>query len=371
MKITIVLGAFFPVPPIMGGAVEKIWFDLAQEIARRGHEVVQVSRAVPQLPAEEMIAGVRHVRIAGFNTPRSLWWLKLLDLVYSIRALRILPKSDVTVTNTFWLPVLLRNAYVHVARYPKGQMKLYGRAVRLQGPSQAVGSAISSEAPGLARKVRVIPYPAPTPNIADRPLLVSQRERIILYVGRVHPEKGVDLLVRAFADKARTVFANWRLMIVGPVETNLGGGGESYLSSLKSLGAGANVDFAGAVFDPVELEKKYRSAALFVYPSLAETGESFGLAPLEAMTHGCAVLVSNLECFHDFIQDRETGFVFDHRAGDPAKSLGDKLEKMVVDLAETSRVADAGYRKSAEYSLERIASQFISDFESVTQNPDA
>src|SRR4051812_34933818 len=146
MKITIVLGAFFPVPPIMGGAVEKIWFDLAQEFARRGHEIVQISRAVPQLPGAEMIGGVRHVRIAGFETPRSLWKLKLLDLVYSIRALRVLPRSDVTITNTFWLPIFLRNAYVHVARYPKGQMKLYSRAVRLQAPSQAVGSAISSEA---------------------------------------------------------------------------------------------------------------------------------------------------------------------------------------------------------------------------------
>ena len=43
MKITIVLGAFFPVPPIMGGAVEKVWFALGQEFARRGHEVVQIS----------------------------------------------------------------------------------------------------------------------------------------------------------------------------------------------------------------------------------------------------------------------------------------------------------------------------------------
>src|SRR3954469_2967018 len=260
MKITIVLGAFFPVPPIMGGAVEKIWFDLAQEFARRGHEIVQISRAIPQLPGEEMIGGVRHVRIAGFETPRSLWWLKFLDLVYSIRALRVLPKSDVTITNTFWLPVFLRNAYVHVARYPKGQMKLYSRAVRLQAPSQAVGSAISSEAPSLAGKVRIIPYPAPTPKISDRPLPVSQRKKIILYLGRVHPEKGVDLLVRAFADKARTIFASWRLMIVGPIETNLGGGGESYLSSLKSLSSGAPVDFAGPVFRPLELEKQYRSA---------------------------------------------------------------------------------------------------------------
>src|SRR5205807_778782 len=80
MKITIVTGAFLPVPPIMGGAIEKAWYALAREFARRGHEVVFVSRKLPQLPAEEAADGVRHVRVRGFDTPRSLPWLKLLDL---------------------------------------------------------------------------------------------------------------------------------------------------------------------------------------------------------------------------------------------------------------------------------------------------
>ena len=104
-------------------------------------------------------------------------------------------------------------------------------------------------------------------------------------------------------------------MIVGPAEEKLGGGGESYLASLKHSAKRANnrVTFAGPIFDAVELEQTFRGAKLFVYPSLAERGESFGLAPLEAMTHGCAVLVSKLECFGDFIRDGETGFVFDHR----------------------------------------------------------
>ena len=72
MKITIVMGAFLPVPPIMGGAVEKVWLALGQEFARAGHEVVQISRAVPQLPAAEMIEGVRHIRVPGFDAPASV-----------------------------------------------------------------------------------------------------------------------------------------------------------------------------------------------------------------------------------------------------------------------------------------------------------
>ena len=65
MKITIVLGAFFPVPPTMGGGVEKVWFTLAPEFVKRGHEVVIVSRKIPNLPREEAIAGVKHLIAVG------------------------------------------------------------------------------------------------------------------------------------------------------------------------------------------------------------------------------------------------------------------------------------------------------------------
>src|SRR5262245_37478120 len=98
MKITIVLGAFFPVPPMMGGAVEKMWYSLAQEFARRGHDIAIVSRKLPDQPREEVAHGVRHLRVGGFNSPRSLVWLKFLDFVYSRRAMSILPAADLLVT---------------------------------------------------------------------------------------------------------------------------------------------------------------------------------------------------------------------------------------------------------------------------------
>src|SRR5947208_11002251 len=85
MKITIVLGAFFPVPPTMGGGVEKVWFTLAPEFVKRGHEVVMISRELADLAREEIIDGVKHIRVDGFDTPRSLLWLKFLDLIYSLR----------------------------------------------------------------------------------------------------------------------------------------------------------------------------------------------------------------------------------------------------------------------------------------------
>src|SRR4029077_18107641 len=378
MKITIVLGAFLPVPPIMGGAVEKVWFALAQEFARRGHEVVLISRAIPPLHRSETSAGVKHLRVRGFDMPRSLIRLKFLDLVYSVRAISLSPKADIIVTNTFWLPILLRNAkrgqvYVHVARYPKGQMRFYGNAARLQAPSRAVARAVAAETPKLAQKITVIPYPAPRSASEIEPPPFAEREKTILFVGRVHSEKGVHLLLAAFANAARTIFADWKLVIIGPTEKKYGGGGGPYLAALARTAEQAQdkIIFRGPLFDPIALEREFRSARLFVYPSLAEKGESFGLAPLEAMAHGCAVLVSNLDCFHDFIREGETGFVLDHRAANPSDALREKIENALADETLLARVAEAGYRKSAEFSLAKVADQFLNDFNSLVRNSDA
>ena len=375
MKITIVLGAFFPVPPTMGGGVEKVWFSLAPEFVKRGHEVVTVSRKMPELLREETIDSVKHLRVDGFDTPRSLVWLKCLDLIYSLRTMSILPDADIIVTNTFWLPILLRNSkhgrvYVQVARYPKGQMRFYGKAARLQAPSQAVARAIAAEAPRLAQKVSVVPNPVPESKSSSPPPAISDRHKIILFVGRVHPEKGVHVLVDAFASGARAAFADWKLMIVGPTQTKLGGGGEAYSASLQRAAAKAEgrISFAGPIFDATELASMFRNARLFIYPSLAERGESFGLAPLEAMAHGCGVLVSNLDCFRDFIRDGETGFVFDHQTQPIVEALRDRIDNVISDETLLARVAAAGYEKSAGYSTGRVAEQFLKDFGSVVRN---
>jgi glycosyltransferase involved in cell wall biosynthesis len=375
MKITIVLGAFFPVPPTMGGGVEKVWSSLAPEFVKRGHDVVMVSRKMPGLPREETIDGVKHLRVDGFDTPRSLVWLKFLDLIYSLRTMSILPRADIVVTNTFWLPILLRNSkrgrvYVQVARYPKGQMRFYGKAARLQAPSQAVARAIAAEAPRLSQKVSVVPNPVPVSKIALPPPAIADRGKIILFVGRVHPEKGVHVLVDAFASGARAAFTDWKLMIVGPTQTKLGGGGEAYSASLERAAekAEGQISFVGPIFDGTGLASVFRNARLFVYPSLAERGESFGLAPLEAMAHGCGVLVSNLACFRDFIHDGETGFVFDHQAKPTAETLHDRIDNVISDQTLLARVAAAGYGKSSEYSTGRVAEQFLNDFDSVVHN---
>jgi len=372
VKINIVQGAFLPVPPLRGGAVEKIWYALGKEFARRGHEITHISRTFGDLPQEERIHGVRHIRVGGFDAPKSLVLLKCLDLVYSVRALNVLPPADVIVTNTFWLPMLIRSQrfgrlYVHVARYPRGQMHFYGHAARLQTVSEVIKDAIIEEVPDLANAVECIPNPLPEVTPFDKIAVNGQRERYLLYVGRVHPEKGLDLLISAISLIPAELFAGWRLLIVGPAEARAGGGGENYLNMLKKRTEPIRdrIEWVGPVYDSAKLAAYYRQSSLFLYPSLAERGETFGLAPLEAMSHGCPALVSDLACFRDFIVQEENGFVFDHRAMDAVSNLARSIARLISDAGIIDRVREAALSRSQDFALDRIADRYLKDFQAV------
>lgn len=370
MKITIVTGAFFPVPPIMGGAVEKVWFALGQEFVRQGHEVVQISRAHPRLPPTEEIEGVRHQRISGFAQPRSIVRLKLLDLLYSLRVRRLLPKADILVTNTFSLPLLVRGTnrglvYVHVQRGPKGQMRWYGHVARLCAVSRAIANDIISEAPQLRDKVRVLPNALPF-RIERTPSGI--REQRLLFVGRVHPEKGIELFLRALSLLPRELLAAWEVNMVGPHETELGGGGDTFLQTMQALGraSGAPLKWRGKIFDPAHLTAQYRSALLFIYPSVAETGEALPVAPLEAMANRCAPIVSGLACFRDYIEDDVTGFVFDHRAAEPAQNLAERLVQVLrLGRDEIMKIGETAQARAAEFEVEKVAPRYLEDFASL------
>ncbi len=370
MKITIVTGAFFPVPAIMGGAVEKVWFALAQEFVRLGHEVVQISRAHPQLPAREEIAGVQHCRVSGFAQPHSIVRLKFLDLLYSLRVRFLLPAADILVTNSFWLPLLVRETsrglvYVHVQRGPKGQMRWYGHVARLCAVSCAIADDIFSEAPQLRKKVRVLPNALPF-RIERAP--GGRREETILFVGRLHPEKGIELFLRSLGELPRAALEGWNIKIVGPHETELGGGGEEFLQAMQKLGqkSAAPVEWLGKIFTPAHLTAQYRSALLFIYPSVAETGEALPVAPLEAMANGCAPIVSGLACFRDYIEDDVTGFVFDHRAAGPEKNLAARLAAVLeLDREKIMKIGEAAQAKAAEFDVTKVAPRYLEDFASL------
>ncbi|GAB3641445.1 hypothetical protein GCM10027423_20810 [Spirosoma arcticum] len=337
---------------------------MGQEFAALGHEVVHIGRSHADLSANETVCGVNYIRIPGYDTPASIIKLKWLDLLYSIRAVKEIPKdADIVVTNTFWSPVLLNSKLrkklcVSVERLPKGQMWLYRHASILRANSTPVAEAIRQELPSDQHQ-RVITIPNPLPFHQVPPIDFSEKKRVLLYVGRLHPEKGIELLIKSF----KTLHADWKLRIVGPSDVSTGGGGTPYLESLKRLAGEANIEFTGPVFDMNLLNQFYAEASIFVYPSIAEQGETFGLAPLEAMAWGCVPVVSNLSCFRDFIDNEANGLIFDHRSHDAVRLLSQQIERLQREANFRYKLAQQALQVRQSHSVAFVASQFISKFE--------
>jgi glycosyltransferase involved in cell wall biosynthesis len=373
MRITIVIGPFYPIPPVLGGAVEKVQLLLAQCYQAAGHEVTIVSRKYGKFPNEELVNGIRYIRINSTNRTSSLSLNLALDFLYALGASRGMPPSDITVTNSFSLPLLLRRRtagkiYMHVARFPKGQMFLYSRADRIQAVSQAVGDAITRQAPKLSSKVITIGNAIPLTYFHSD---FQQKQKIILFVGRIAREKGVHVLLRGFASLLKQGdlrnIGEWKLRIVGPNDVVRGGDGIAYHRELTRLASslGSACEIVGPIFDEEALIREYRTASIFVYPSLAEVGEALPLAPLEAMAAACAVVVSNLQCFDDYIEDGRSALKFEHKCPNPEENLAAKLSYLIKDPQLAKELAKNGNIAARRFEATAIADKMLRDFESL------
>jgi glycosyltransferase involved in cell wall biosynthesis len=364
-----------PLPPVLAGANEKIFFALCEEFAKRGHEVTMISRRYKDFPHDEMINGVRFLRVPSRNRPGNKLLFRIFDILYAWRVRQALPEADVTITNSVAAPLILskRTAgkiYVDVARYPKHQMWIYRGVDRLQCCSTHIARAVIEQTPSVAHLVKAIPN-AFTNNFAGETTVPVDHDRPkeIVFVGRLAREKGVHLLIQAFSQIAAR-HPDWRVVVVGPHLESQGGDGEAFLTELKAMASqsGAAIDFVGPIFDDDELMARFRRSAIFVYPSVAEKGEAFPVAPLEAMACGCAPVVSDLRCFDDSITPGVHGLNFDHR--DPSgKPLADVLERLIEDEPLRRRFAEASKEKSRNYVPKVVAQQFLEDFEDLTGLP--
>jgi len=364
MKIAILQGPFLPIPPVLGGAVEKIWFLIGKNFALKGNEVFHISRKWDDFPISEFVDGVHYKRIRSYSQTKYKKVNILLTLLYTIRAIFVLPKDiDIIVSHTYWAPIILpllnkAKLYVSIERYPKGQLKYYRSAARLRAPSDAIAKGIKSEMPNqFHHLVKVIPNPLPfepSQNVS-----LQNKKPIILYSGRIHPEKGLDLLINA----CFSLPDEWSLMIVGPWKTSESGGGDKYFNYLKDISKNIPIQFTGPINELNLLNQIYQDASIFVYPSIAEKGEAFGLAPLEAMAWGCVPIVSDLDCFKDFIFHQVNGFIFNHRDKDAISELRNDILLLINDSTLRENLAKYALNVRLTHSPNHIADLFLADFE--------
>lgn len=131
---------------------------------------------------------------------------------------------------------------------------------------------------GLTSPVAVIPNGIDVPAL-ERP--GPGGVRTVLSLGRVHPKKGLDRLIRAWSQLGPPA-AGWRLRIVGPSE---GGCADDLRRLVGELGL-ATVDIDGSLFGEAKLAA-YRQADLFVLPTL---NENFAMTVAEALAAGTPVI---------------------------------------------------------------------------------
>lgn len=378
MRITIVTGPWLPVPALQGGSTNRIWQELAESFAAKKHEVCIVSRAYPSQPPQEIIRGVNYIRLSGFKQSSHIALDLMKDFFYAVSILPHLPKAEILVTHDFWLPVLAPHkrpdagkVVLPVGRYPKGQFCLYGKAVRFVALSNSVKKAIIAQLPSTTTKVRVIPNPIDTSIFKpiSSPLKESPGVKTILFAGRIHPEKGVHLLVDAFKLINKKI-QNVKMLIIGPHKPNQGGGGIRYLNDLRKKSLGLSIEIKEPIFDKQMLAEIFQEAEIFCYPSLAEKGESCPVAVLEAMASGVPPIVSSLECFHDYIDEGITGYFFDHRKGRPEVNLADCLASAMSNQKKLHLTGERCVQKAQEFNVENISNLYLSDFMEILKNYD-
>ena len=112
-----------------------------------------------------------------------------------------------------------------------------------------------------------------------------EKKELVVWLGRLHPVKGLDLLCRAFAEVAATR-QNAVLVLVGPDTVNYK---PTLLGLINELDIADKVIFTGMLQGPEKLAA-LNEADLFVLPSHTE---NFGLAAAEALAMGCPVIVSH------------------------------------------------------------------------------
>ncbi|MEO1432453.1 MAG: glycosyltransferase family 4 protein, partial [Cyanobacteria bacterium J06633_8] len=339
------------------------------------HQVTIFCRSYPNQPQNEVINGVRYIRSGGFPQSPNIWLDLLKDLIYALQNFPNLPPADILVINDFWLPVFaalrpkVGKIVINANRFPKGQYPLYARTASFTAASKAISDAIAQQYPAAISRLKVIPNPINTrafsPPISTRP---TRENKTILYVGRIHPEKGIHLLLDAFAILFKQ-FSQVKLKILGPFKENQGGGGENYLRTLKAKIQGLPIEFLEPIFDQYKLAEAYHSADLFCYPSLAEKGESFGVAPLEAMATGLVPIVSNLACFRDFIEEGKTGYFFDHRSTNAVQNLSEAFASAIMNWEITHKMGVKAVQKAQEFSYKKIADLYLDEFEQLQKLP--
>jgi len=176
----------------------------------------------------------------------------------------------------------------------------------------------------------------------------ANRERQVVYVGRLLPHKGIDVLIRALDDRTPC-------RIFGRAYD------PAYRAQLQRLATGKDVVFHETASDQ-DIAEAYRSSRLAVLPSVYRSidgrfhpwTELLGLTMLESMACGTPVVASRVGGIPEIVQDGETGYLVE--PGD-TEQLGERI----LELLEPSNRWQAMSARAVETVRDRFTWRHVAE----------
>jgi glycosyltransferase involved in cell wall biosynthesis len=362
---------------IAQGGSETSTFRYAYKLAELGHDVTYYVAKYPGITVDELRLN-KNFRIVYLDTI-----FKNVGPAFSFRLFWELVRGHYDVIQSHQIPLnftLIGAVAAKVVRTPH-IITFHGRlpAMFLDSWIGTIASSLSravtvqnSYAYDLVkgfvpeRKLRIIPHGIDTdlfhPMAPGKKYVQKYNpggKKIILFVGRMIPAKGVDVLLEAFAALAKKDASSTLLLCGdGPQRTE-------YEALSHKLGLDGRVIFAGPV-QQEDLPHLYALANVFVLPTayhfadgtpIPNVSENFGLVIAEAMSCETPVVAARIGGIPLWIDDGKVARLFEERN---ASDLAEKLDDALYDRTHRNKklVAAAKTMINTKYSWEAVIRQF-------------
>jgi glycosyltransferase involved in cell wall biosynthesis len=350
----------------LGGTEHQI-LGLCRKLAKKGHEVYLLRRWY-EGPDEEQIDGINIVNISSPNLPDNIVEKVPTKIIYSILAadrIKAIRPDVLNMTGKSSSYGLCKLAIpkVHAALFNLGGMRseyfrlrsIVERRLELRILKYADVVVVRNrdskdylEKRGI--KAVVIPVGVDINKYSPK----YSEGKYILYGGRLASEKGVNLLLKAYAMLGGRMQAKFKLVICGsgPLEREL-----RDLSA--SFEIQDRVTFIAWLPNP-EFIKKVAESAVFVLPSMYE---GMPVAVMEAMASGKPIIASNVPGPKDIITHGRDGYLFER--GNIVQ-----LREFLELLIENSGLREELGREAREtieekYTFEKIADMYLKLYEEI------
>ena len=366
-------------PPRVVGGIARVVYDLSRTLLKDGHDVTVVTYKDGDMPYFEDDRGVKVYRVDNYmiNPNNFIDWIMQLNFNLVAKANEIIAEQgnfDVihahdwlvayaakTLKNSYNIPIVAtihateagRNSGIHdeTQRYINDtEWMLTYEASEVIVNSNYMKNELQRLFGLPYEKINVVPngvnlnlFNGIERDYNFRRRYAMDNEKIILFMGRLVYEKGVQHLISAMP-KILNGYHDSKLIICGK-----GGMLDELKAQVNSMGIGNKVYFAGYMHGK-DVQRMYKAADIAVFPS---TYEPFGIVALEAMLSENPIVVSDVGGLNEIVQHRENGMK--SYAGNP-NSIADSILELLYDhklCADITKKAKNKVRN--EYNWSKIA----------------